>query len=75
MVNWSFLWPFSALSIKARRKKRIFYGPADRKGGADMEFVQNFTHPDFQAKNFTLQRCVNCDIFLANQQRKCIKYQ
>ena len=42
---------------------------------ADMKFVQNFTHPDFQAKNFTPQKCVNCDIFLANQQRKCIKYQ
>ena len=35
MVNWSFLWPFSALSIRARRKKRIFYGPADRKGGGE----------------------------------------
>ena len=43
--------------------------------GADMEYVKNFTQPDFQAKNFTPQKCVNCDIFLANQQRKCIKYQ
>ena len=42
---------------------------------SDMEFVKKFTHPDFQAKNFTPQKCVNCDIFLANQQRKCIKYQ
>ena len=42
--------------------------------GPDMEFVKNFTHPDFQAKNFTPQKRVNCDIFLANQQRKCIKY-
>ena len=41
---------------------------------ADMEFVKKFTHPDFQAKNFTPQKRVNCDIFLANQQRKCIKY-
>ena len=40
----------------------------------DMEFVKNFTQPDFQAKNFTPQKRVNCDIFLANQQRKCIKY-
>ena len=40
----------------------------------DMEFVKNFTHPDFQAKIFTPQKRVNCDIFLANQQRKCIKY-
>ena len=32
--------------------------------GADMEFVKNFTHPDFQAKNFTPQKRVNCDIFL-----------
>ena len=32
----------------------------------DMEFVKNFTHPDFQAKNFTPQKCVICDIFLAN---------
>ena len=42
---------------------------------ADMIFVQNFTLLDFQAKNFTQQKCVNCDIFLANQQRKCIKYE
>ena len=42
---------------------------------SDMKFVQNFTHPDFQAKNFTPQKCVNCEIFLANQQRQCIKYQ
>ena len=41
----------------------------------DMEFVKNFTQPDFRAINFTTQKCVNCDIFLANQQRKCIKYQ
>ena len=41
---------------------------------ADMEFVKKFTPPDFQAKNFTPQKRVNCDIFLANQQRKCIKY-
>ena len=32
----------------------------------DMEFVKNFTHPDFQAKSFTPQKCVICDIFLAN---------
>ena len=41
---------------------------------ADMEFVKNITQPDFQAKDFTPQKRVNCDIFLANQQRKCIKY-
>ena len=41
----------------------------------DMEFVKNSTQPDFQAKNFTQQKRVNCDIYLANQQRKCIKYQ
>ena len=40
----------------------------------DMEFVKKFTQPVFQAKNFTPQERVNCDIFLANQQRKCIKY-
>ena len=32
----------------------------------DMIFVQKFTLPDFQAKNLTLQKCVICDIFLAN---------
>ena len=31
-----------------------------------MIFVQNFTAPDFYAKSFTLQKCVICDIFLAN---------
>ena len=30
---------------------------------ADMEYVKNFTKPDFQAKSFTPQKC---DIFLAN---------
>ena len=29
----------------------------------DMEFVKNFTHPDFQAKSFTPQKCVICDSF------------
>ena len=46
----------------------------DQQMNSDMEFVKNFTQPDFQAKNFTPQKRVNCDIFLANQQRKCIKY-
>ena len=32
----------------------------------DMEFVKNFTHPDFQAKSFTPQKCVICDSFFAN---------
>ena len=32
----------------------------------DMIFVKNFTQPDFQAKRFTPQKCVICDIFLAN---------
>ena len=41
---------------------------------SDMIFVKSFTQPDFQAKNFTPQKRVNCDIFLVNQQRKCIKY-
>ena len=35
-------------------------------GDADMIFVKNFTQPDFQAKSFTPQKCVICDIFLAN---------
>ena len=29
----------------------------------DMIFVQNFTPPDFQARNFTPQKCVICDIY------------
>ena len=29
----------------------------------DMIFVKKFTLPDFQAKNFTPQKCVICDIF------------
>ena len=29
----------------------------------DMEFVQNFTPPDFEAKNFTSSKCVICNIF------------
>ena len=33
---------------------------------ADMEFVKNFTHLDFQAKSFTPQKCVICDSFFGN---------
>ena len=32
---------------------------------ADIEFVKFFTQPDFQAKSFTLQKCVICN-FLTN---------
>ena len=35
-------------------------------GGGRVKFVKNFTHPDFQAKSFTPQKCVICDIFPAN---------
>ena len=31
--------------------------------GADMEFVQNFTPPDFQAKNFTPSISLNFNSF------------
>ena len=31
--------------------------------GADMEFVHNFTPPDFQAKNFTLSISPNFNSF------------
>ena len=30
--------------------------------GPDMKFVKNFTRPDFQAKSFTPQKCVICNI-------------
>ena len=29
----------------------------------DMKFVQNFTQADFQAKNFTPQKCIICGTF------------
>ena len=32
----------------------------------DIIFVKNFTQPDFQVKSFTPQKCIICDIFLAN---------
>ena len=32
----------------------------------DMEFVKKITHPDFQAKSFTPQKCVICDSFFGN---------
>ena len=32
----------------------------------EMIIVKNFTQPDFQNKSFTPQKCVICDIFLAN---------
>ena len=34
--------------------------------GPDMIFVRNLTQPDFQATSFTPQKCIICDIFLAN---------
>ena len=37
---------------------------------ADMEFVKNFTHPDFQAKNFTPQNCVIFDVFYCKSTAK-----
>ena len=44
------------------RKENSFY----QTRRADMEFVKNFTHPDFQAKSFTPQKCVICDSFFTN---------
>ena len=39
---------------------------SNENSNSDMEFVKNFTHPDFQAKSFTPQKCVICDSFFAN---------
>ena len=50
----------SVLKIERERKKKLYLYPPD------IIFVQNFIQPDFQAKSFTLQKCVICDIFLAN---------
>ena len=36
---------------------------------ANMIFVQNLTLPDFQAKNFTPQKCVICDVFFSRINR------
>ena len=53
---WQWFWHFPLRpSITDRRRL-----------GPDMIFVQNFTQPDFQAKSFTPQNCVICNIFLAN---------
>ena len=41
-------------------------------GGAHMEFVKNFTQPDFQAKNFTPQkRVVSGEIYTAGKILHC----
>ena len=37
---------------------------------ADMEFVQNFTPPDFQVKNFTPSISPNFDGFSKKKQKK-----
>ena len=36
---------------------------------SDMEFVQNFTPPDFQAKNFTPSISPNCNSFSKKKRR------
>ena len=44
----------------------LFYvGVVSVNSFSNMEFVKNFTHPDFQAKSFTPQKCVICDIFFS----------
>ena len=45
-------------------------GIAQRRGGADMEFVQNFTPPDFQAKNFTPSISPNFNSFSEKKTQK-----
>ena len=41
-----------------------------RRGVADMEFVQNFTPPYFQAKNFTLSISPNFNSFSKKKHKK-----
>ena len=42
----------------------------DRDDRADMEFVQNFTPPDFQAKNFTPSISPNFNSFSKKKHKK-----
>ena len=43
--------------------------------GADMEFVQNFTPPDFQAKNFTPSISPNFNSFSKKKHKKWVKIE
>ena len=60
----------SHLDIESQKKISLKGKTEERKrkarSRADMEFVKNFTHPDFQAKSFTPQKCVICDSFFGN---------
>ena len=42
---------------------------------ADREFVQNFTSPDFQAKNFTPSISPNFNSFSGKKHKKCVKME
>ena len=64
-VRWEPRWPWQWVVMTFQ----VFGGPQ-----ADMIFVQSFTQPDSQAKSFTPQKCLNCNIFITNLQRKCINY-
>ena len=75
--NWQIKVCEGTLSIREVVKK-VFLEHSPKWGGggpgilifckilADMEFVKKFTHPYFQAKSFTPQKCVICDSFFAN---------
>ena len=41
----------------------------------DMEFVQNFTPQDFQAKNFTPSISPNFNSFSGKKHKKCVKME
>ena len=43
--------------------------------GADMEFVQNFTPPDFQAKNFTLSILPNFNSFSVKKTKNELEWR
>ena len=53
---------------KIFRQARICYF-CDKKA-SDMEFVQNFTPPDFQAKNFTMSISPNFNSFSGKKTEK-----
>ena len=68
------LWKFSGnLSVLVPRPTPFFFGEEKREEAClrpDMEFVQNFTPPDFQAKNFTPSISPNFNSFSKKKHKK-----
>ena len=58
-----FLHYIDSLRVREEVPRNKFQFHSTFNDYADMIFVQNFLPPDFQAKYFTPEKCLGCDIF------------